>query len=81
MGFFALLTKAFGVRFQSSLRTDDQVFGDDYFRVEEQVALGTAAMLATSKLNGPKRERSSSAVPACVSDGVKTDGTCRFENY
>ena len=47
MGFFALLTKAFGVRFQSSLRTDDQVFGDDYFRVEEQVSLGTEAMLVT----------------------------------
>jgi hypothetical protein len=35
MGFFALLAKAFGVRFQSSLRTDDQVYGDDYFPVEE----------------------------------------------
>ena len=32
---FALLARAFGVRFQSSLRTDEQVFGDDYFRVEE----------------------------------------------
>jgi hypothetical protein len=35
MGFFALLAKAFGGRFQSSLQTDDQVYGDDYFRVEE----------------------------------------------
>ena len=58
MGFFALLTKAFGVRFQSSLRTDEQVFGDDYFRVEKLVSLGTEAMLATSELNGPRRERS-----------------------
>ncbi len=32
---FALLAKAFGVRFQSSLQTDDQVYGDDYFRVVE----------------------------------------------
>ena len=45
------------------------------------MSLGTEAMLATSELNVPKRERSSSAVPACVSDGVKTDGTCRCENY
>jgi hypothetical protein len=35
MGFFALLAKAFGVRFQSSLQTDEQVFGEDYFPVEE----------------------------------------------
>ena len=49
MGFFALLTNAFGVRFQSSLRTDDQVFGDDYFRVEEQVSLGTEAMLVVPR--------------------------------
>ena len=81
MGFFALLAKAFGVRFQSSLRTDDQVFGDDYSHVEEYVSLGMAEMLATSELNVPRGERSSSAVPACVSDGVKTDGTSRCENY
>jgi hypothetical protein len=45
------------------------------------VSLGTEAVLATSELNGPRRELSSSAVPACVSDKVKSDGTCRFENY
>ena len=45
------------------------------------MSLGTEAMLATSELNGARRERSSSAVPACVSDGMKTDGTFRFENY
>jgi hypothetical protein len=32
---FRTAREAFGVRFQSSLRTDDQVFGDDYFRLEE----------------------------------------------